>query len=547
MARKSFIFARTSGVLEVQKIFSMEVRRRYPVGTQTFSVLRENGFLYIDKTEYVYRMTHSDSNYLFLSRPRRFGKSLLVSTLHSYFEGRRELFQGLAIEKLETEWNRHPVLHFDMSMAKHVDKEQLESMLDFQLRAYETQYALKQDVSGLNNRLVNLIRQACKQSGKQVVVLIDEYDAPLLDVVHEETDLPALRDVMRNFYSPLKACDPYLRFVFLTGITKFSQLSIFSELNNVSNISMHPDYAALCGISEEELREQMQPDVALLAEALGMDGEEALVRLKEMYDGYHFCWPSPDIYNPYSLLRAFSERQLDAFWFDTATPTHLIELLRKFNILPDNLVADQEVLKSDFDSPTESLVNLTPLLYQSGYLTIKGYDRESGLYRLNIPNQEIRTGLMRNIVAYYLQASGPQANTIAAKMSVALRREDMDTALELLQRLLDSLPYSENTRYEGHYQQLLCAIFAMLGFEVDIETRTRQGRIDIVLRTDKTLYLIELKMNKDAAAAMKQIDSRDYAGRFSLGKLAVVRVGINFDTEKRTITDWKIEPAIGNQ
>ena len=534
-------------MFEVQKIFSMEVRRRYPVGTQTFSVLRENGFLYIDKTEYVYRMTHSDSNYLFLSRPRRFGKSLLVSTLHSYFEGRRELFQGLAIEKLETEWNRHPVLHFDMSMAKHVDKEQLESMLDFQLRAYETQYALKQDVSGLNNRLANLIRQACKQSGKQVVVLIDEYDAPLLDVVHEETDLPALRDVMRNFYSPLKACDPYLRFVFLTGITKFSQLSIFSELNNVSNISMHPDYAALCGISEEELREQMRPDVALLAEALGMDEEEALARLKEMYDGYHFCWPSPDIYNPYSLLRAFSERQLDAFWFDTATPTHLIELLRKFNISPDNLVADQEVLKSDFDSPTESLVNLTPLLYQSGYLTIKGYDWESGLYRLNIPNQEIRTGLMRNIVAYYLQASGPQANTIAAKMSVALRREDMDTALELLQRLLDSLPYSENTRYEGHYQQLLCAIFAMLGFEVDIETRTRQGRIDIVLRTDKTLYLIELKMNKDAAAAMKQIDSRDYAGRFSLGKLAVVRVGINFDTEKRTITDWKIEPAIGNQ
>ena len=525
----------------------MEVRRRYPVGTQTFSVLRENGFLYIDKTEYVYRMTHSDSNYLFLSRPRRFGKSLLVSTLHSYFEGRRELFQGLAIEKLETEWNRHPVLHFDMSMAKHVDKEQLESMLDFQLRAYETQYALKQDVSGLNNRLANLIRQACKQSGKQVVVLIDEYDAPLLDVVHEETDLPALRDVMRNFYSPLKACDPYLRFVFLTGITKFSQLSIFSELNNVSNISMHPDYAALCGISEEELREQMQPDVVFLAESLGVDGEEALTKLKEMYDGYHFCWPSPDIYNPYSLLRAFSERQLDAFWFDTATPTHLIELLRKFNISPDNLVADQEVLKSDFDSPTESLVNLTPLLYQSGYLTIKGYDRESGLYRLNIPNQEIRTGLMRNIVAYYLQASGPQANTIAAKMSVALRREDMDTALELLQRLLDSLPYSENTRYEGHYQQLLCAIFAMLGFEVDIETRTRQGRIDIVLRTDKTLYLIELKMNKDAAAAMKQIDSRDYAGRFSLGKLAVVRVGINFDTEKRTITDWKIEPAIGNQ
>ncbi len=517
-------------------------KRRYPVGRQNFAELRKNGYLYIDKTDLIYRLTHADAKYNFLSRPRRFGKSLLISTLHSYFEGRKDLFSGLAIEKLETEWEQYPVLHFDMSLAKHMLKEDLEDMLSSQLADHERQFGLAADSPKANTRLKNLIQHAYRQTGKQVVVLIDEYDAPLLDVVHEETNLPILRDVMRNFYSPLKACDPYLRFVFLTGITKFSQLSIFSELNNISNISMHPDYAALCGISQDEMLDQMQPDIDILAPKLGISPDEAIAKLKEMYDGYHFCWPSPDIYNPYSLLRAFSEGQLDAFWFETATPTHLIKLLHKFNISPTQLVSNQEVLKSDFDSPTENLTNITPLLYQSGYLTVKGYDKDSGLYQLNIPNQEIRTGLMRNIVTYYLQASGPQANTTAAKMSVALRQEDMNTALELLQTLLGSLPYSENTHYEGHYQQLLCAIFAMLGFEVDIESRTRQGRIDIVLRTPKTLYLIELKMNKDADAAMSQIDSRDYASRFALGKLPVVKVGIHFDTEKRNITNWKIEP-----
>ena len=531
-------------MLEVQKIFSMEVRRRYPVGTQTFSVLRENGFLYIDKTEYVYRMTHSDSNYLFLSRPRRFGKSLLVSTLHSYFEGRRELFQGLAIEKLETEWNRHPVLHFDMSMAKHVDKEQLESMLDFQLRAYETQYALKQDVSGLNNRLANLIRQACKQSGKQVVVLIDEYDAPLLDVVHEETNLPALRDVMRNFYSPLKACDPYLRFVFLTGITKFSQLSIFSELNNVSNISMHPDYAALCGISEEELREQMRPDVALLAEALGMDEEEALARLKEMYDGYHFCWPSPDIYNPYSLLSAFSNWKIASYWFGSGTPTFLIEMLRKYALGPAQLGQPMEAQEEDFDAPTETMHSIMPLLYQSGYVTMKGKDPDFQTYTLGIPNKEVRLGLMRSLVPYYLTADTRQTSVAIVSMARALRRNDMEGCLREIQAFLSTVPYCDNTDYEGHYQQVLYIIFSLLGAYADVEVHTPRGRVDVVMCSENTLYLIELKLGKDAGAAMEQINLKDYAERFALCSLPIVKVGISFDREKRTIAGWKIEPGI---
>ena len=285
-------------------------RRLYPVGIQTFEKLRKGNYLYIDKTEYIYRMVHSVAQYVFLSRPRRFGKSLLASTLHSYFEGRKELFEGLAIEKLEQEWTQYPVLHFDMSLAKHVDKDRLESMLGIQLYRYEEIYGVPALKMGLNDRLTSLIQRAYEQTGRQVVVLIDEYDAPLLDVMHEEEDLPVLRNVMRNFYSPLKGSDPYLRFVFLTGITKFSQLSIFSELNNIKNISMGEGYAAICGITEEEMLTQMSEDLDGLAARLEVSREEAFARLKENYDGYHFAWPSPDVYNPYSLMNAFADGKM---------------------------------------------------------------------------------------------------------------------------------------------------------------------------------------------------------------------------------------------
>ena len=303
--------------------------RLYPIGIQTFSELRTKNYLYIDKTEYVYRLAYGAAKYVFLSRPRRFGKSLLTSTLYSFFEGRKELFAGLAIEKLETEWTQYPVLHFDMSLAKHVDKERLEEMLGVQLYRHEQVFGLPTVEKDLNDRLSGLIRRAYEKTGRQVVVLIDEYDAPLLDVMHEDENLPALRNVMRNFYSPLKACDPYLRFVFLTGITKFSQLSIFSELNNIKNISMDEPYAAICGITEEEMLTQMSTDLDVLAARLAVSREEAFARLKENYDGYHFAWPSPDIYNPYSLLNAFADGKVDAYWFGSGTPTYLIEMLRK--------------------------------------------------------------------------------------------------------------------------------------------------------------------------------------------------------------------------
>ncbi len=520
----------------------MEQQRLYPVGIQTFEKIRTGNYLYVDKTEYVYRMARGASKYLFLNRPRRFGKSLLTSTLHSYFEGRKDLFRGLAIDRLETEWAEYPVLHFDMSLGKHMGWEQLERYLSFQLAGYEEQYGLEVPMPDPNIRLTNLIRGVYGQTGHQVVVLIDEYDAPLLDVVHEEKDLPVLRNVMRNFYSPLKACDPYLRFVFLTGITKFSQLSIFSELNNIQNISMDERYAAVCGITEEEMRMQMGEDIEGLARCLGTASGTVMAKLKSYYDGYHFTSPSPDIYNPYSLMNAFESGKLKSYWFGSGTPTYLIEMLRKFGTLPseiDHIMA----LSEEFDAPTERMQSITPLLYQSGYVTIKDYDADMELYTLGIPNREVRVGLMRSLLPLYVMPDTQRTTTMVAFLSRDILQGNMDAALHRLQEFLGTVPYADHTDYEGHYQQMLYVIFSLLGMYADIEVRTPRGRVDLVVRTPDILYLMELKLDRSAEEAMGQIDLKNYPERFALCGLPVVKVGINFDREKRTLGDWKIEPA----
>lgn len=516
------------------------VLKKYPVGIQTFSELITKGYLYIDKTEYVYRMTHSNSKYMFLSRPRRFGKSLLTSTLRTYFEGPKELFEGLAIEKLETEWTQYPVLHFDMSLGKHLDKDALNRYLHNMLENNEIRLGITtREAQDTNIRLTNLIMDAYAKYGKQVVVLIDEYDAPLLDVVHEERDLPTLRNVMRNFYSPLKACDPYLRYVFLTGITKFSQLSIFSELNNIQNISMVKEYAALCGITEKEMRTQMDADLDAFAEKTGMDKEQLVEKLKSYYDGYHFTWPSPDIYNPYSLMNAFSEGELNAYWFGSGTPTYLIEMLRKYHTLPSE-IGKEEVSLDDFDVPLELATNYMPLLYQAGYLTIKNRSVEFDSYFLDLPNQEVRLGLMKGLVSSYVVRDTRQSNKVLREMARCLSRNDMDGALRLLQTFLSTVPYTDNTDYEGHYQQVLYIIFSLLGYYVDVEVHTPRGRVDVVMRTAHTLYIIEVKLDKSADEAMGQIDLKNYPERFALCGLPIVKVGINFDSERHTIEDWTI-------
>ena len=516
------------------------LQRRYPIGIQTFFKIREENYLYIDKTEYIYQMTHSASGYVFLSRPRRFGKSLLASTLHSYFSGRKELFRGLAMERLETEWTEYPVLHFDMSMAKHVDKERLERLLDFMLSDYERAFGLDATDGDANLRLTRLIKRAYEQTGRQVVVLIDEYDAPLLDVVHEKENLDVLRNVMRNFYSPLKACDPYLKFVFLTGITKFSQLSIFSELNNIKNISMDEPYAAICGITEEEMLTQMQEDMDRLAAKLDVTPEEILEKLKENYDGYHFTFPSPDIYNPFSLLNAFADGKFGSYWFGSGTPTYLIKMLEKFGVEPSE-IGNNHAEVSAFDAPTETMTDIIPLLYQSGYITIKDYDESIDLYTLDIPNKEVRLGLMKSLLPNYVASKTRETTTMVAYLSRDIRNDDMDSALRRLQTFLSTIPYCDNTGYEGHYQQMFYIIFSLLGSFVDVEVRTPRGRVDVVLRTKTTLYVMELKLDRTASEAMEQINLKNYPERFALCGLPVVKVAINFDSERCTIGDWIIE------
>lgn len=514
----------------------------YPIGIQTFERIRKEDKLYIDKTEYIYRMAHTSGTYFFLGRPRRFGKSLLVTTMQSYFEGKKELFKGLAIENLEKEWTEYPVLHFDMSGGKHMDKEQLEEYLDYRLQEEEKKWGITKPVKGANNRLIDLINTAYEKSGKQVVVLIDEYDAPMLDVVHEKEQLDMLRNMMRNFYSPLKYSEAKLRFVFLTGITKFSQVSIFSELNNIINISMNDEYAGICGITKEELLTQMSEDIDELAKSQELTREETIAELKENYDGYHFSAKSPDVYNPFSLLNCFSTREFGAYWFSSGTPTYLIKMMRKFKVMPTN-ISRMYAKSSAFDAPTENMTAITPLLYQSGYLTIKGYDKFSKLYTLDLPNKEIKVGLFESLLPNYLEGMFAQNGDVAiAQMSVLIRQDNMDGALQLLQTFLGTVPYCNVTNYEEHYQQMLYIIFSLLtGYVVDVEVHTPKGRLDIVMLTHTRLYIIELKLNKNAQAALQQINLKNYAQRFALCGKPVSKVGINFDSSTGNIEDWVIE------
>ncbi len=513
-------------------------RKLYPLGIQTFERIRKEDKVYIDKTEYVYHMTHTSGTYFFLARPRRFGKSLLVSTLQSYFEGKKDLFKGLAIERLEQEWTEYPVLHFDMSGGKHMEKEQLERYLGFILENEERKWGIDHPQVDANNRLTELINTAYEKSGRQVVVLIDEYDAPLLDVAHDKDNLTALRNVMRNFYSPLKYREPVLRFVFLTGITKFSQLSIFSELNNITMLSMNKDYAGICGITKEELLTQMSEDIDMLAEAQEISREEAIKKLKEHYDGYHFANVSPDVFNPYSLLNCFAEHEFGSYWFASGTPTYLINMMRHYEVMPTDITR-VEADASEFDAPTENMQTIMPLLYQSGYITIKDYNDNYNYYTLDIPNKEVRVGLTKSLIPSYVTQNTLATTNTARRIAQALDKQDMDGALQLLQTFLGTIPYCNVTNYEGHYQQMLFIIFSLLtDYLVDVEVHTPKGRVDMVLLTKTDLYLIELKLNKDAQTAMQQINLKDYRQRFALSGKPITKVGINFDGKTGNITDW---------
>lgn len=514
--------------------------KRYPIGIQTFSEIIEGNYIYIDKTKPVYDLAQS-YKYVFLSRPRRFGKSLLTSTFLSYFAGKKELFKNLAAGKLEKDWIKYPVLRFDMSTAKHSDEAQLESELNIKLTEYEAIYGKGDGEIYVNQRLEGLIKRAAEKTGQKAVVLIDEYDAPLLDTVTDDQTFETLHQIMRNFYSPLKACDPYLRFVFITGITKFSQLSIFSELNNLENISMKPEFSSICGITTEEITEGLHDEINEFSKSVNITPEEVMARLKMNYDGYHFSADEIDIFNPFSLLKSLKYKEFGSYWFESGTPTFLLEEMKRFGVKPQE-IGRQEAWASAFDAPTQNMTSITPLLYQSGYLTIKGYDADFNMYTLDIPNKEVRTGLMNSMLSYVMSNKFVSpAQLLITDMARALFKDDIDKVINLLQTFLGTIPYTNDTNTEGHYQSMLFVVFSLMCKYVEVEVHTPKGRADIVITSPNKLYIIELKLDENAKFALDQINLKDYDERFALCGKPIVKVGVNFSSKERNITDWKVE------
>lgn len=519
---------------------TMAQARKYPIGIQTFSEIRERNYLYIDKTQYLVDFIDKGYKYVFLSRPRRFGKSLFASMIHAYYEGRKDLFEGLAMGEYEKDWVKHPVLHFDMSAAKHMDKDMLERYLADMLTDQEAVFGYKSEKQDPNIRLKDLVVTANRLTGRKVALIIDEYDAPLLDVVHEELNLVALRRAMQNFYSPIKSLDPYLEFVFLTGITKFAQLSIFSELNNLFNISMYDQYSAICGISSEELHTQMLPDVERLAEHLHLSVDETFERLKRKYDGYHFSKNSEDVYNPFSLIKALASGDIGDYWFDSGTPTYIIKLLQKYNVGLRDLTG-QDAGVSDFDVSPENMTTALPLLYQSGYLTIKHYEPMIDLYTLGYPNEEVRTGMVRSLAANYLTPAEGTNSSFVIKFVKAVIADDMEQALTLMRAYLAGVSYRLSNKTERDVQTIFYLVFSLIGSFIKVEEESAHGRADVVITLPSVVYVMELKFDGSADAALRQIDEKGYLIPYTADGKRLVKVGVNYSSEERTITEWRIE------
>ncbi len=517
-----------------------EIVNKYPVGVQTFEIIRKENYLYVDKTKYIVDFRKKGMRYIFLSRPRRFGKSLFASTLQAYFEGRKELFRGLAIADYEKDWVKHPVLHFDMSGAKHFDEEGLKHYLDFILLPYEKLYGKAENEIYPNERLMGIVERAYEQTGEKVVVIIDEYDAPLLDVVHEKENLQTLRLIMQNFYSPLKKLDPYLEFTFITGITKFSQLSIFSELNNLDNISMFDQYSAICGISKTELTTVMKPDVEGMAKALRMTYGECLDALQSYYDGYHFSENSEDVFNPFSLVKALNAQKIASYWFGSGTPTFLLKQLDKFNTNLTNLES-QDVVLNSFDLSPEEMTDALPLLYQSGYLTIKKYEPMFREYTLGIPNKEVRDGLLNSMIPHYVNPRRADNDAFLLGFCKAVYRNDIEAALEHMRTYMATIPYDLENHSEKHYQTIFYLMFSFLNIYIHTEVKSAIGRADAVMHMPDTIYVFELKVDKSAEEALAQIDEKGYMLPYHADGKRLVKVGISFDSKQRTIADWKIK------
>lgn len=515
---------------------------KYPIGIQTFEQIIEEGYSYVDKTTLVYQLAHYAKNQ-FLSRPRRFGKSLLVSTLQAYFEGRKELFKGLEIEKLEQQWESYPVVHIDLSAGKYYQLDNLHVTLDYILSQYERKYHIEVSADACkvyNVRLANIISTAREQTGKRVVVLIDEYDAPMHDSVKDKKIQDEIREVIRDFLSPLKQQDSNLRFVFITGISKFSQVSIFSELNNLKILTMKDEFSAVCGFTEKELLTEFNDGIYAFAQENGLSFDDAVTTLRKHYDGYHFSGKSVGVYNPYSIINALDDKSLNNYWFSSGTPTFLVELLQKKGY--DMLQLDQIwASESRFDVPTENISDPVPVLYQSGYLTIKEYDKERRQYLLSFPNEEVRQGFSESLFRYYSPDGMGSYDALCGAYFQHVKKEgNMSAFLPHLKTFYDKFPYTLINNNERHYQAVMYTIFAMLGADVSPELPTSDGRIDLVLKTVDCIFIFELKYGKDAITAINQIEEKKYFSAFADDKRKKFLVGINFSDDSRTIDDWSV-------
>ena len=530
-----------------EKLAQFMEERRYPVGIQTFSEIIRGGYVYVDKTDLIWQLANY-AKFIFMSRPRRFGKSLLTSTFESYFRGDRELFEGLKIMQLEKEWKQYPVLRFDLSGAKHLRPQGVREELSRLLDKMESVYGVNPRETTPGMRLAGLIDRAYAQTGKQVAVIIDEYDAPLLDVLHEDEELKEMREVMQEFYQRLKMQEPYIKFCFITGITKFSLLSIFSTINNLTNVTLDAKFASICGITERELTTTLSNDIEQLASVFGVSSDEMHEKLKLKYDGYHFAEDSDEVYNPFSLLKAFQQRKLNNWWFESGTPTFLIRQLKHFNT--DIMSLDSlEVPSSAFDQPTENMQSALPLLYQSGYLTIKDYDRDIDSYTLSIPNQEVRIGYVKGLLPAYtgLDEAGVQMG-FAAKFWRALKKGDVEQAMQEMKSYMAGIPYVEGFKKkladaataEGFYEYTMYLIFSMLNVYARTQVRCAGGRADMVVWMPDAIYVFELKSNGTAQEALKQIDSKGYAIPYEADGRRVVKVGVKFDKDTRVPESWVI-------
>lgn len=518
----------------------MDITRKLPIGIQTFADIRTNGYLYIDKTAFVWRIANMGKPY-FLSRPRRFGKSLLLSTLEAYFEGRKELFTGLAIEQLESDWKRYPVLHLDLNAEKYDAPDRLIGMLSNQLTQWEFIYGKGDDETTVSTRFLGVIRRANEQTGMGVVVLVDEYDKPLLQALNNDALLEEYRNILTAFYGVLKTADRYLRFVFLTGVTKFSQVSVFSDLNQLNDISMKPQYATICGITKDELINTFLPELEQLGEANQLTFEDTIERMELLYDGYHFCEYSEGVFNPFSVLNVFDGFKFSNYWFQTGTPTFLVEILKESNYDLRLLLDGIETSASSFAEYRVNSTNPIPLIYQSGYLTIKDYDKRFRNYLLAFPNEEVKYGFLNFLVPYYSSVKDNDQDFYIGKFIQELETGDVDSFMTRLEAFFADFPYELNDKTERHYQVVFYLVFKLMGQFTEAEVRSARGRADAVVKTPKYIYVFEFKLNGTVEQALRQIDDKGYLIPYQVDGRQLVKVGVEFNAEERNIGRWLIE------